>query len=88
VIAMTFDPNKGAFKRWQSRQRELHWLETSLLQAARDAAQDHGESCGSELTAQAQALREEVDRLFPLAMQDLEQCVRKLKDKRPRLRKH
>jgi hypothetical protein len=85
VIDMTSKAKPGAFKDWQAKQRELHSLEASLFQAARDRAGAPGQDTGADLSRRAQALREEVDRLFPSAMEELEESVGKLKDRRPRL---
>jgi hypothetical protein len=75
----------SAFKDWQAKQRELHSVESLMFQAARDPEQRPGKFKGESLSRRAQALREEVDRLFSPAMQELEENVRKAKDKRPRL---
>jgi len=71
----------GAFKRWQEIQRELHRLEVSMLHAdpQREVKQRR------ELMVRAGQLKDEVDKLFPLAMEELEGNVRRLKDKRPQL---
>jgi len=71
----------GAFKRWQEIQRELHKLEVSILQA--DPRSEI--KLRRELILRAGRLKDEVERLFPLAMEELENNVRQLKDKRPRL---
>lgn len=71
----------GAFERWQGIQRELHGLEVSILHA--DPGNDIQQR--SELMVRAAHLKDEVEKLFPLAMEELEVKVRRLKDKRPRL---
>jgi ribosome-associated translation inhibitor RaiA len=82
---MTIDSKTGAFKKWQARQRELHSVETLISHGADERPQGARIQAEGELRSRAQKLRDEIERLFPSAMEELEESVRKLKDKRPRL---
>lgn len=77
--------DRSAFEKWQARQRELHALEARIAEAALDGGKDAGKGSAADLGRRAQALREEVERLFPLAMEELEANVQRIKDCRPRL---
>jgi len=82
---MTIDSKTGAFTKWQATQNELHRLETLMSQHAGESPRGTASQAEGGLRMRAQKLREEVERLFPSAMEELEQSVRKLKDQRRRL---
>lgn len=82
---MPGDTGDGAFNRWQEAQRQLHALEREILEKARDHRSGKGPYASDDLVARAHDLRLEVDALFPAAMNELEDQVRRIKSRRPRL---
>lgn len=82
---MLDDTGESGFDRWQQAQRRLHGLERDLQERARDYRSGRGPSVPEDLMARIRELRLEVDALFPGAMNDLEDQVRRIKSRRPRL---
>lgn len=82
---MPDDLAESSFEKWQEAQRQLHALEREILVLAREHRSRRGTGVPDDLVARAQALRLEVDALFPAAMQELEDQVRRLKSRRPTL---
>lgn len=75
----------SSFDRWQEAQRQLHALEREILVMAREHRSRRGPGVPDDLLTRAHELRLEVDALFPAAMQDLEDQVRRVKSRRTRL---
>lgn len=82
---MLDDTVGSSFDRWQGAQRQLHALEREILDKAREHRSGRGPGVPDDLLARTHELRLEVDALFPAAMNDLEDQVRRIKSRRPRL---
>lgn len=82
---MLDDTGESSFDRWQEAQRRLHALEREIQGRAREHKSVRGTGIPDDLLARTRELHLEVDALFPAAMHDLEDQVRRTMARRPRL---